>query len=184
MLLTLLIIYLAVIVAIVLGGFAPCVATSAVKPGVGGRLYRNTGNYGTPAWTAVNLVKDVTPGIPWDMVEAGSRETRAKLYAKTRADLGAQVVCRADDADAGFNALADAAVSPTSLPDILILDSAITTEGARGFRFHANVNLTSQPQEIDNVIYNTFDLKPGWSSEGVPKTVVMGASSTPTFTAL
>ena len=67
---------------------------------------------------------------------------------------------------------------------MLFLDAAITVEGARGFRAHWNVNLTGQPQEIDGSIYDSFDLKPGWSSDGYPKTVVMGASSTPTFTAL
>ena len=159
-------------------------ATSAVKVGVAGRGYRNTGTYGSPTWTAMNLIRSVTPSMPWDMVEAGSRETRAKLYAKARADLGISFDMRADDADTGFNAVADAAVSPTTLLDLMFLDAAITVEGARGFRAQWNINLTGQPQEIDGSVYDSFEAKPGWSSDGYPKTVVMGASSTPTFTAL
>lgn len=159
-------------------------ATSAVKPGVNGVAYRNTGTYNSPTWTAAKLFKDVTPSMPWDMVEAGARETKAKLYGKTRADLGVQGTMRADDADTAFNAIADAAMSQTTLLDMMFLDAPITTEGARGFRAEWNVNLTQQGQEIDGIIYDTFEFKPGWSSNGYPKTVKMGASSTPTFTDL
>lgn len=159
-------------------------AASAVKPGAAARGYRNTGTYGSPTWTAVNLIKDVTFALPWDMVEAGARETRSKLYMKARVDPMITVVARADDADTGFNALADAACSPTSKPDMMFLDAAITVEGARGIRAQWNVSLTGQPQEIDGSVYDTFELKPAWSSDGYPSTVVMGATSTPTFTAL
>lgn len=157
-------------------------ATGAVKPGVKGGAYRNTGSYGSPTWTLMSLVKDVTPALPWDMAEAGSRETRAKLYGKTRVDLGVQFSMRADDLDAGFNAVADAAVSPTTALDLMFLDGLIATEGARGFRAQWLINMTSQPQEIDGNIYNQFEAKPAWSSDGYPKSVVMGAASAPTFT--
>ena len=158
---------------------------SANKPGIGGRLYRNSGTYGSPTWAQIDRVKDVTPSMPWDMVEAGSRATRAKLYMKARTDLSIQVVCKADDADAGYGALRDAAVSPTTVVDCLILDGAITIEGARGWRGEFLVNLTGQPQEIDGSIYDTFELKPTFTTNAAgPSTVVMGATSTPTFTAL
>lgn len=159
-------------------------ATSAVKVGVNAKAYRNTGTYGSPTYTAMGLVRNVTFSMPWDMVEAGARETKAKLYAKARTDITVSFDMRADDADAGFNAVADAAVSQTTLVDIMFLDAPITVEGARGIRAEWNINLTGQPQEIDGSIYDSFDAKPAWSSNGYPKTVVMGASSAPTFTAL
>ena len=159
-------------------------AASAVKVGVAGVVYRNTGTYVTPTWGGMGLVKDVTPSMPWDMVEAGARETRAKLYAKARADLSVSMTMRADDADTAFNAIANASLSPTTLVDLMFLDAAISVEGARGFRAEWLINMTGQPQEIDGSIYDSFDCKPGWSSSGYPKTVVMGASSAPTFTTL
>lgn len=174
----------AVLVALVILAGGPRAGTGGVKPGAGGRVYRNTGTYGSPTWTAQNFVKDCTPAMPWDMAEAGARETRAKLYGKTRADLGAQITMRADNLDAGYLAFIDAAFSPTTTLDLLILDGLISAEAVRGFRFHALVNLTGQPQEIDTNIYDSFDLKPGYSTEGFPSTVVMGAASAPTFTAL
>lgn len=159
-------------------------ATSAVKVSVNAKAYRNSGTYGSPTWAAMGLVKDVTPSMPWDMVEAGARETKAKLYAKARADLSVSMTMRADDADTAFNAVADAAVSQTTLLDIMFLDAPITAEGARGFRAHWNINLSGQPQEIDGSIYDNFDCKPGWHADGFPKTVVMGAASVPTFNTL
>ena len=65
-----------------------------------------------------------------------------------------------------------------------MLVGLISVEGVHGFRAHFNVNLTGQPQEADRIIYDEFELKPGWSSDGDPSTVIMGASSTPAFTAL
>jgi len=159
------------------------VATSGVKTGIGGRAYRNTGTYGTPVWTAANIVRDATVTPPWDYGDASARFTRAKQYGKTQMDLGIQLVCRADDADAGYGAFVDAAVSPTTLLDMLILDGAITTEGCRGFRAHWLFSISGQPQAAGDVIYSTFDLKPGVDPGGnVPQSVVMGAASAPTFT--
>lgn len=169
------------LLVILTGG--PRAAVAGVKAGVNAKIYRNTGTYGSPTWTAVGLVKDDTEGTPWDMVEAGARETKAKLYAKTRTDISESVVVRADDSDAGYNAFATAAESQTTVMDLLILDGPITAEGARGLRAEFLVNKTGKPKEIDGVIYVTFELKPTWTSNGYPSSVVMGASSAPTFTA-
>jgi hypothetical protein len=159
-------------------------ATSAMKPGIGGRRYRNTGTYGSPTWTAQLLDLDVISSLPWDFVEAGSRETRAKLYMKARADMQIQVKSRSDDADTGAVAILAAAMSPTAVLDCLVLNGLITVEGASGFRAEFLVNLTGEPQEADGSIYHTYDLKPTWTANGYPKTVVMGAASAPTMATL
>lgn len=157
-------------------------AASAVKPGIKGGVYRNTGTYGSPTWTEITLVKDNSGQIVWDFHEAGARQTNVKLYAKGRVDIPHTLVVRADDADAGYGALADAAVSQTAVVDLLIIDGKITTEGARGVRGEWLVNI-SKDEQIDGVIYPSFEIKPTWSANGYPKSVVMGASSTPTLTA-
>lgn len=158
-------------------------ATSQVKPGIDGALYYNAGSYGSPSWTEITLVRDVTPRRQWDMGEAFSRETKAKLMAKTMIDVGASAVVRADPADTGYQTLYDASNSSSTLVDVLILDGPITQEGAGGVRFHANVNSTGQPQEANGIIYETFDLVPGWSSEGYPSSAAVGAASSVTFAA-
>ena len=160
-------------------------AASANKPGIGGRVYRNTGTYGTPTWTDQTFVLSVTPSMPWDMVEGGGRFTKAKTFMKARTDLTIQIVMKADDADAGYLAFRAAAVSQTAVVDLLVLDGLISIEGVHGWRGEFLVNLTGAPQEADGSIYDTFDCKPVWTINAPgPSTVVMGAASAPTFTAL
>ena len=117
------------------------------------------------------------------MGDASSRQTKAKLYKKTQIDVGAQVVARADDADAGYQFLYDN--HWLDVPqDVLVLDGPLTEEGAAGVRFHANVSFAGVSQGAGDVQYGTFDLKPAYSALGVPKVVDVGASSSLTFTAI
>lgn len=157
--------------------------SAGVKTGINSGAYRNAGTYGTPTWTEATSVRDVTPSFAWDMVDASARATKAKLYAKTQVDLGAQLVVRADDLAADYQALFDAAVSQTAVVDYLILDGDITAEACRGMRAEFVVSISGQTQGAGDVIYTTFDLKPTYTTNGVPKWVTMGAASAPSFTA-
>lgn len=151
-------------------------AASGVKVGIKSKIYRNTGTYGSPTWTEITLVRDGTLNVPWDLADASTRATRVKLNAKTMLDLTFNCAVRADDADAGAVALFGAAFEDTVI-DVLALDGPISTEGSSGVRFHALVNMTSQDQGAGSVVYNTYDLKPGFSTEGYPKYIVTGSSS-------
>lgn len=158
-------------------------AASAVKLGINADVLRNSATYGTPTWAELTLVRGVTPAFPWDMVDAAIRGTPVKLYAKSQLDIQLQLDVRADDADAGYQALWDAAMDQDSVVDLLVLDGPITTEGSMGVRGEFVVNFAGQSQGPGDVVYTQFDLKPAWSSNGYPKKVEMGASSAPTFTA-
>lgn len=157
--------------------------TAGVKAGIAAKAYRNTGTYGSPTWTAADLIRDVQPAFPWDMVDASARSTRAKLFGKTQIDLSIQLVVRADDLDVAYQAFVTAAFSPTSNIDMLILDGPITAEGARGVRANFIFSISGQPQGAGDIVYSTFDIKPTYSTDGVPSSVVMGSASAPTFTA-
>lgn len=158
-------------------------AVDNVMVGINGGLYRNTGSYSTPTWVEITAVRDVTPNAPWDMGDASSRGSRAKLSAKTQMDLSVSAVVRANPADAGYSALYDSSIG-TGLLDLLVLNGKLTVEGAKGFRAEWNVSPTTQDQAIGGVIYDTFEMKPGYSSNGAPKTAVVGASSAVTYTAI
>jgi hypothetical protein len=155
-------------------------ATDGVRTGIGCKMYRNTGSYGTPTWTEIGHVRDVSAGAPWDLVDASIRAARVKVYAATQVDFAISAVVRKNDADAGYQALRAAADEGTAL-DLLVLDGAVTNEGARGFRAHFIPSLTGQDQAIGAVVYDTFDLKPSYSVDGNPKYAVVGASSSVTF---
>lgn len=160
----------------------PKAAASAAKPGILGAVYRNTGSYGSPTWTRWDLVRSVTPGFNWDWLDGSNRGTRAKLYAKGQIDLPFALEVRADDADAAYVAFWAAAMSPTTTVDLLILDGRITVEGAMGVRAEFLVGIGGQPQGAGDLIVTTFDLRCAVPNSGPPKSVVMGATSTPSFT--
>lgn len=157
--------------------------TSIVKAGINGVVYRNAGSYGTPTWTAITLVRNVSPSIRWDKGDASIRATKAKLSHKTQVAISGTIECRADDADAGYQALFDAAVGgSTAAADLLILDGPVTAEGAKGVRAHMNLDF-EQNQAISDVIYTTFAYEPAWHASGYPSYVEMAASSVATITA-
>lgn len=158
-------------------------AAAGPKVGIKGFVGRDTGTYAAPTWSEMTLVRDVTPAFPWDFGDASSRASRAKLYAKTQVDLGIQLVMRADDVDTDYQAMVTAAMSSSAVVDLLILDGDIADEGAVGVRAEFLVSIGGQSQGAGDVVYTTFDLKAAPTANGVPKSVVMGASSAPTFTA-
>ncbi len=157
-------------------------ATSAVKPGIAAVVYRNTGTYGSPTWTAMTLVRSVSDNSKWDTGDTSTRASRAKTAAKTQVDLPHDIEMRADDADTAYVAMFAAWASPTSVVDLLILDGAIATEGAMGIRAEFIVCGRPQNQGAGDIIYTSFPIMPAWTANGPPKSVVMGAASSPSFT--
>lgn len=159
-------------------------ASQQSLPGILGGAYRNTGTYGSPTWTEQTSVKSgtVAPAM-WEFGDASKRKTRAKLYQKTQVDLSSSLMMHADPAAADYIAFFAAAQSPSVVLDLLLLNSKITTEGSTGLRAEFQVSMQAENQEIDGVIYDTFDLKPVDSANGVPSSVVMGTASAPTITA-
>ena len=164
-------------------------ASPGIKPAIKAVLYRNTASggtkYGTPTWTAVDHVRDVSAATPWDLAPADIRATRVKMYHPTQQDFAFSAVVRCDDANAGYQALLAASQEGTAL-DLMILDGSIAVEGSQGVRSFFHVSATGQDQAIGNVLHTSFDLKPGFgvndSGEPVyPKYAVAGASSAMTF---
>jgi hypothetical protein len=156
-------------------------AVSAIKPAIKAKVYRNTGTYGSPTWGAIDNVRDASVNRPWDLADASTRGTRVKLYHPTQIDFAVTLTVRCDDLDTAYLALDAAAVSGTA-QDLLIIDGAITTEGSRGIRAHFHVSDTGQDQAIGNILYKNYELKPGFSSDGYPKAISVGASSALTAT--
>lgn len=160
-------------------------AAYGIKIGPKCAVYRNTGTYGSPTWTAITNVRDAQVAIPWDLVEASIRDTRVRLYHPTQIDFAVSLTVRCDDADAGYQALLGAAQEGTTI-DMMILDGLVSVEGSAGVRSHFHVSMTGQPQGIGDVLYATFDLKPGFGLDGSsapakPKYAVAGAASAMTF---
>ncbi len=91
---------------------------------------------------------------------------------------------RADDSDSGWEAFEAAHWSRTSVLDLMILNGLISVEGVRGTRAEFRVSLDTEPQEIEGAIISTYTLRPTLTSNGYPKSVIMGASSVPAFSSI
>lgn len=159
-------------------------AASQLLPGINCGLYLNSGSYGSPTWVDQTLAKSAKRGGGWDFAGAMWRETPVKLYAKSLVEINYQVLMRADPASTIFAAWVDAHWSRTTVLDLMILNSKITTEGARGVRGEFLISISDEAHEIEGIVYTTFDLKPTYTANGFPKSVVMGGSSVPAFSAI
>ncbi len=157
---------------------------AAFKTGVGCGLYRNTATFGTPTFTIQTEVQSVTPSSAWDWVEASSRASAAKLYGKSLVDISYQVVMRADDLATDWETFMAAHWSRTTVMDLLILNGLISVEGVRGVRAEFFCSLDGEPQDIGGSVMSTFTLKPTMTTNGYPRSVIMGASSTPAYSAI
>lgn len=151
------------------------------KTAIDAKLYRNTGNYNTPTWTAIDSVRDVQFDPTWDAADAFTRGSRVKEYAKILAEIGFTAVVQCSDTDAGYLALMDAHASSSTVLDLLMLDGSSTSNGAQGVRFDAGIFGASQDQSIGNVLYRDFDFKPSALKTNAPKRAVV-TNSVPVFT--
>ena len=132
----------------------------ASKHGIDAFFGRNTGIWGTPVWSEIEIVADLTPGGGWEAAEIRTRESRVVLGAKVMIDIGFAARVRCDDADAGYTALMAAWRSLTADMDLLVLDGPTTTVGSFGFRGHFQVVSGGQPQPVNDILYREFEFRP------------------------
>jgi hypothetical protein len=149
--------------------------------GINAKLYRNSGTYGSPTWTPIDNVGDLSVNPPWEEGDATTRGSRVKLSQKTVMALEVTGKIRADLTDTEYLAMADAGNQDT-VNDYLVLSATSATNGARGFRFDGQVHVSAQDQNLGSVIFDDFTLKPTPSANKVQRvTVTAGA---PVFVAI
>jgi hypothetical protein len=149
-----------------------------MKLGIRAKLYyRSAGNFGTPTWTELTLVRDLTLNAADDTTDAPTRASRVKAMAKTLKDIAFDASMRASDTDAGYTAVYDAYLSASSNIDVMVLDGSSSSNGARGFRYEAIVHKAGQPQNIADAIYTDFGFAPDAFSSNNFQSVLVTAGS-------
>lgn len=144
--------------------------------GINCKLYRNTGSYGSPTWTAIDLVSDATLTPTWDEADGSARVSYGKQTSKTLIGIEVSAKVRASLTDAGYLALLSALNSQSTLLDILVLDGPSTTNGVQGYRADFGVFGAPEDQAMGSVIYRDFTLKPG-ISDNLLKAVTVSAGA-------
>lgn len=99
------------------------------------RVYRNTGNYAIPVWTAVSERKDIGLPMTKDEIESLRDGAEFKEYLKGYKDLSFETEIKYTRANANHIALrTDFMADDDGYHDLLVLDGASDLTGAQGMR--------------------------------------------------
>jgi len=102
--------------------------------GMNCKLYRNTGSYGSPTWSLVATVRDVTPTIEAaeaDMTTRANGGWEAILPSLRKITIETEIPHKTTDTN--YAAL-QAAFVAGSVVELLFLDGLIATSGSTGIR--------------------------------------------------
>lgn len=153
--------------------------------GINCKLFRNTGSYGAPVWSAVTGVSDFTVSPKWDFKEGSTRASRVKRGAKTLLGLEFKGKIKTDETDANYLAFLSALHGDAVL-DVLAIDGNPTdptiTGTLQGYRFDAHVVEGEQPQGLDDVLFDSFELKPALSANPVCLVSAAVTAGSPVYT--
>lgn len=157
---------------------------AGIKLGKNAKLYyRSAGNFASPTWTEISSIRDLTLDTTWDRAEANSRASSVKKGAKTLLGIGFTGSIKSSDTDAAFTAVVTALLSPSDVLDVLVLNGSDSTNGARGFRYEADVYQGNENQDITTAIYLDVGFEPSALSDNAAQSVLV-TNSAPVFTTL
>lgn len=150
------------------------------KIGLNAKLYRRSGGtYGSPTWSEVSILSDVTVNVTWEEADASARESRIKQTLKTLLNLEITAKMKNKPGDANYEALWDAILSDDTV-DILVMDGDKDVEGNRGWRLDALLFTANEDQSMSNALFDELTFKP-FMEENPPKAVKVAAGPTLTF---
>lgn len=132
----------------------------SVRLSLNAKFYRNTGTYGTPTWTEIEAVKDLS--LADSMTEA---DVTARKHGGFRAmvaalrELGVEFDMPNIVADVDLLALRAAYNARTPI-EFAVMDDAIATSGAHGVRFTGNIFQRNRDEKIEDAQMFSFSVKP------------------------
>jgi len=131
----------------------------ALKIGQAFYLYRNTGSYGTPTWTLVNTVKDVSCTHKLDEVDASCRASNWKLTEPGMIEFSLETTILQDTENTQYQALLDAFNAQTNV-EFLALDGPVATVGSEGPRAICKIFDFSRGEPLNDLSTNNVVAKP------------------------
>lgn len=154
---------------------------SSTRLGVFSHMYVNTGTYGTPTLSDVDLIGDLAVNADWDEGESSARRSQMKTQEPTMLGFDLDGRLRVDMTDTQYNILRDAFNNKTIL-DIVVLNGAKDHNNSIGYRVDCKVFGFGEDQALGNVLFNALKIKP-CASDNKPKTVKVVAG-VPVYTDL
>ena len=132
----------------------------AIVLGLNGKAYRNTATWGSPSWTLVSNIRDVTQNLETgeadvtDRSGGGWRQTAATLKDGT-----VEFEMLWDTSDANFTAIQAAWENSTTI-EMVFLDGVITDAGNEGLRADFSVTNFSRSEALEEAMTISVTLKP------------------------
>lgn len=139
------------------------------------KFYRNTGSYGSPTWTEVDVVKDVELDIQADEIDVSTRGGGGfKEYDAGLIDATIKVTALYDPADTHIDALRTAFFAGTVV-EVFIADGASATAGTEGLRAHCKIMSWPRNEQLAEAVMIEFTMKPTPNANAAPTWYVVGA---------
>lgn len=139
-------------------------APTAPVLGINGKLYRNTGSYGSPVWDLIPNCMDLELKHDWTDVEVTVRSGGgAKQHEPGLIDFGFTLKMLYDPADTDMTTLIAAAAARTGI-EFLALDQAVGTAGSFGTRAFCKIFNYTKSENADGIMMASFDIKNAYST--------------------
>lgn len=132
--------------------------------GANGKLYRNTGSYGSPTWNLISNVRDIEPNWEFGDADVSSRAGGGfRWHEPTLVDIAFSATMLYDPADDDYVAFLAAAQARTAI-DIFVLDQAQATAGSQGPRGIFKIFKFGRKEGLDGMMEVNIDFKLAYSA--------------------
>ncbi len=138
------------------------------QPGYEGKLYINSGSFGSPTWTEVDITVDASMDSGHNRIDASARKgggTKEEIAGLTTKNLTFQIL--KEKADAQFETLRDAHDNKTTA-DVAYADAAIATSGTEYTRFEGQIFGWNEAQPLDGVMAIDVEIGPTPNANAAP----------------
>lgn len=136
--------------------------------GMNGKLYRNTGAYGSPVWNEIPNVKDVKVTLDPDTASAATRNNNGyNAKAATLKNLAYEFEMVWDPTDADMIAIRDAFLNNTTL-DVVALDGGSGVSGSQGPRAICMVTKFGRDEPLSDFMKVPVMLEPTYNTTSGP----------------
>jgi len=136
----------------------------ALRLGMDGKLYRNTGTYAVPVWELITNVKDLTLNLEAgeaDVTTRGNAGWRATVATLKDGSIEFEMVW--DTGDAAFTAVQQAFFN-TGTIEFAVMDGLITATGSQGLRATMSITNFSRSEPLEEAISVSVTAKPTYTT--------------------
>lgn len=136
----------------------------AIKLGLDGKLYRNTGNYATPVWNEIPNVKDLSTNLDKALADVTTRANggwRAEQPTLKTGTVEFGMVWDSTDEDVDY--LGDSFFNNSTI-EFAVMDGLVNTNTSQGLRATMGVQNFTRTENLEEAMMVNVSLKPAYSA--------------------